>query len=167
MTATSIPTAVIYLLLFFAEVLGQPAGFRADYFQDGVPLYRVTTEIETGTTDTFRIWAMAHDASGEGMDEDREPMFVARIEQSDLVSHNYLLYLPDRAVPSVVTLGPLYGELVSVAEGALRSFELDSAPVASEDLEIDLGSTIFLLARRESLVLSAPDAGILLISAED
>lgn len=158
-TATSIPAAVLYLLILFAEFLGGGGDLTVDYLQDGLPESRVSvTRPAADAREILRIVADADDA---------EPT-VYVVEASDLAGHNYLVYAPDRSIPFVLNLAPALEQL-SVAQVASDwSLELSGdAELSSAELEVDLGATVYFLQRDDSTIVSLPDPGVLLIVVEE
>lgn len=158
-TATSLPVAVLYLLLFFAEFLGGGGDITADYLQEGSPLSSISvTRLPPDASGILRVVA----------ESDGEEPIVYTVEASDLVGYNYLVYAGDGSIPIILNLSPVLAR-ANVARVPV-DWMLDlpgDAELASAGVEVDLGSTVHFLWRGGAAVVSAPDPGIILVLLED
>ncbi len=158
-TATNLPTAVVYLLLFFAEFLGAGGDLTVDYLQNGTPEYRISvTRPAADAPEILRIVAES---------DDGDPITHV-IEASDLVGHNYLVYSADRRIPDVLNLAPALDGANVTRIPDDWSLELPAdAELSSSDLEVNLGSTVHFMRRGGVTIVSAPEPGIVLVVVEE
>lgn len=163
-SASTVPVAVVYLILVFFAGFGAPESIDADYLQDGVPALAIeATRERSERAQVYRIVArpVAAETAGDGQPSDA---VVVRVEQSDLVSQNYLIYEPGRQLPLVVTLEPVLAQLAVAALPSDLTLELagDEGPGGAAAVAA-LPASLHALRREGATVLSAPDAGILLL----
>jgi hypothetical protein len=169
-SASALPTAVIYLILIFLQGFGESEAITVDYLQDGVPELAIAAAAEREEAGrVYRIVARPAELAAAG--EQPVPRAAeVRVEQSDLVSQNYLLY-PHRgeppygsALPTVVTLEPVLAQLATVASPRDLTLELpETAELFGGEAEATLGAILHVLRRDGVTVLSAPEAGITLL----
>ena len=160
MGATTLPVAVVYLLLVFIESLGSGGDLTADYLQDGVPSGTVSvSRSASGDPGLYRLTAVGNrDGS----------LSVYRIEASDLVGHAYLVLPPDSSFPFVLNLAPVLEQFTGVNASADRSLEVPGdTSLASPGVELSLGSVAYLIHRPDVTVVSSPETGIVLLIVED
>ena len=158
-TALSLPGAVVYLLLVFLEVIGAGAPVRADYLQDGEPVARLVAAATDAPQDGYRIVADGFEPVGP---------LVIDVERGVLTGHHYLVAVPGESLPSVVSLGAVYEQLVGIAGNRSLTLTVDSgAALASGSLDVNLGSRVHVLRYGDLTLLSAPEPGILLAVVEE
>jgi hypothetical protein len=167
-SAASLPTVVVYLLLVLLETLG--GGFAADVYVEGVPSYSVTVATDDTRGGLYLVAGTplgteerASEATGE-----QEQIPVVRVEESELVGHQYLVHTTDSPLPFVFDLGPVLRELAVVdpAEVLAISVAGDDALV-SGGVELALGDTLYMARRGGFRVLSDPASGIVILVAEE
>ena len=156
------PSAVVYLLLIFLETLAGGDPYVATVLQDGVPAYTMSLSAEA--SDDNDIYRIASEPVG-----DEGEISIIRIEESDLVAHNYLIYLPELSLPAVVGLAPVLSQFAIPSGWTDLEIALqDSGGQAdAPPSELSLGTVVYVMRRGELVVMSAPEAGIVvLISSE-
>lgn len=159
-------TGVLYLVLIAIELLLPGTELELDYLQDGTPVARLeVTELPSSDRDLFLVRALiaAPEDSGTGSGESEELLY--RIEQSDIDSSNYLLYVPGESVPEVVSLAPAlraFPAVIPDGEYVLQLTSEDGSTGENGDRGGPSGS-LFVLPRPPYLVLTLPESGILLI----
>ncbi len=143
---SQIPGVVLYLLLLVARIdsAGPPA-VEADLYHEG--LLTGIVRLHRPIRPTDRTYRLSVESS------EFEP-FSLTVEQSETVSHFYLVHAIGDDTPSVLDLAPLLSQLPAVS--SWRNAEID--------VPTDAGVTVALFARRPyGLVVSVPDEGVLLI----
>jgi hypothetical protein len=152
-------TGVLYLVLIALELTVPGAELQIDYLQDGVPTAVIgVEELPSSDRDLYLVRAVFPATSGTSEGE-----LIYRIEQSDLVSTNYLVYGPTAAVPVVASLVPALTAFPSVVPPGDYELALDPALAGEGVAGIDTGTRLVVLPRPPYLVLSAPEAGVVLI----
>ncbi|MFW5741780.1 MAG: hypothetical protein ACOC2D_00770 [Spirochaetota bacterium] len=155
-SASALPAAVIYLILVFLQGFGESDAIAVDYLQDGVPELEIAASAEREDAGlVYRIVARPAELAASG-EQELPRTGEVRVEQSDLVSQNYLLYADGGALPTVVTLEPVLAQLATAASPRDLTLELPEA-------DVTLGTTLHVLRRDGTTVLSAPEAGITLL----
>ncbi len=155
--SVSLPFVVIYLMLVFVEALGTGGQtVTAEYLSDGVPVSRITALREEGMgPGLYRI-------VGVGRDE-AEPS-VARVEASTLVGHHFLVYPPNEDFPVVVSLAPVYDQLLEPSRQAVRSLTIAEDEITSSGApDVPVGRELHVIRMDGITLLSAPDPGVMLL----
>ena len=156
---TSLPAAVLYILIFIAEFFGAGADLTVDYLQDGAPAYTISvTRPAADAREILRIVAVSE--TGD--------LITHVVEASDLVGHNYLVYSADRQIPDILNLAPALGRANVARMPGDWSLELpDDAELSSSEVDVSLGATIHFLRRGDATVVSAPEPGLFLVVMEE
>jgi hypothetical protein len=161
-TTTTVPVAIVYLMLVFLHGYGDGSPITADVLQDGVPAYRVSASREHD--EDGRIYRV--DATV--LDESADSTVIVRVEQSDLVGHTYLLHASDGASPSIVSIAGALEQLGTVSRSNEHTLDL---PSAGDDTpgggDPGIGSTIHVVRRPGFTVMSAPESGIVAFVREE
>ncbi|TVQ27523.1 MAG: hypothetical protein EA382_03605 [Spirochaetaceae bacterium] len=144
---SQIPGIVLHLLLLIARIDSAltPPAVEADLYQDG--LLTGIVRLHRPIRPTDRTYRLSVESS------EFEP-FSLTIEQSETVSHFYLVHATGDDEPRVLDLAQLLSQLPAVL--SWRSAEIEVATEA--------GVAVARFARRPyGLVVSVPDEGVLLI----
>ncbi|MFP4550049.1 MAG: hypothetical protein ACLFNT_04530 [Spirochaetales bacterium] len=168
-------SGLVYIVLALIEVLGGSPEFDADYLQAGVPVAVLEVrEVPDPERDLFTLTARP----GEGRQESPglsanalDESVTYRIEESDLIASNYLVYPPGVAVPGVAPLAPILSQL---GPGRDRPSSIGAPPlVLTLDSDVDfsiggddqseLSGSLLVLYRGPYLIVSAPELELLLI----
>lgn len=147
---TATPIAVVFLLL---RLIGSGEEFgTAVYLQGHVPAASVQVQ---AVNEGDRIY---YDIAIESVDESGTVELIA--EPSDLVAHTFLLYMDD-APTGVVSTAPLLAALGSVNGEAVQSFEVE------DGADLGVGASLHLVRLEAGVLLTAPDAGIAILTLEE
>ncbi len=154
--SASLPFVVVYLMLVFVEALGVGGeAVTAEYLQDGEPISQITAVREEGMGSGLYRFV------GVGRDE-AEPS-VARIETSELVGHHYLVYPADEAFPIVVSLAPVYDQLLAPPMRPVRTLTIDADAITAGGEPAVPGSELHIIRTDRMTLLSAPESGVILL----
>jgi hypothetical protein len=166
---SALPGGLLYIILALIEVLGGAPEFDADYLQAGLPVAVLELrQVPDPERDIYTLSARPF-AAVPGSDVATpaavlEEAVTYRIEESDLIATNYLVYPPGASVPGVAPLAPILAQLVGRTD---RSAEIGGAPLLLDlssdgDAEQPAGS-LLVFNRRPYLIVSAPELDLILV----
>ena len=142
----AIPQTVIYLLVALLEILQPSAAISADYLQGGVP------------TDVFTI-APAGEGDSDVYVVTSESGEILRLEQADLVAHNYIVYSTE-APASIVSMSTVRSELrLPSRENSLPVGDYSWTPESGE-----VAGIVHLLVREAHVAISSQNDGALIMT---
>lgn len=175
---SALPQGLLYIVLALVEVLGGVPEFDADYLQAGVPVAVLELRgVPDPERDIFTLTARPFaatpeiGAAGASADAPLAETVTYRIEESDLIATNYLIYPPGASVPAVAPLGPILAQLARRSD---RGAGIGDPPLVlelSSEIEFSLGEgddgqqegNLLIFYRGSYVIVSAPELDLILI----